>query len=264
MTKNLPKDYEAVFPGYDNLSGSLSLEEEQVLAKQIQEGSVEARNELVEHNLRWIIGVAVDAGRGLSLDKARELAGYALETVLKDAEGFRPQGVKFISYLAPFLYKRLLAHQGKEDSNGRMRLPHGMVPIRLDYVADVLNSYPNEEGWVYDPWSDRIADETAENGDALLESEGRTASIDEALRRLPKREEQIMRAYFLDNRKLADIGTEMGLEINRVKQYKAKALLRLATSPHRVSVILDYAPTDFKEIIEKHWKIFGYDIPFTP
>ena len=262
MNKDIPKDYELVFPGYDSLPGSLSLEEEQALAGQIQDGSVEARNELVAHNLRWIIGVAVKAGRGLSLDKARELAGYTLETVLEDAERFRPEGVKFISYLAPFLYNRLLAYQGKEDSNGRMRLPHNMVPIRLDHVASVLDSYANEEAWVYDPWSDRIADENAENGDALLESEGRTASIDKVLRRLPSREEQVIRAYFLQDKKLADIGAEMGLEINRVKQYKEKALLRLKSSPHRVSVILDYAPKDFKERIERHWKIFGYDIPF--
>jgi DNA-directed RNA polymerase sigma subunit (sigma70/sigma32) len=79
----------------------LSLEEEQVLAEKIQEGSVEARNELVLHNLGYIYGVAnrVSERRNFDWDLREELISEGLICALECAGKFEPKGYKFISYL---------------------------------------------------------------------------------------------------------------------------------------------------------------------
>lgn len=81
----------------EEMPSPLSSEEEIILGKRIQKGDWQARNMLVETNLRFGISIAKEyEGRGLPLAELIALANIGL---MKAAERFDPgRGTKFITY----------------------------------------------------------------------------------------------------------------------------------------------------------------------
>ncbi len=230
----------------ENLPNSLSLEEEQELARIIQNGPtesrIEARNKLVENNLRFVLMIANSVGRGLEYDQLEELRSYAVERVLEDALRFRPQNVKFISYLASYLSDELRSYRGNLTHQGRQRIPiEGVYPLRLNQTATIRDSYSNEEGWKGDSWEDSIPDENAKTPEEIYEEVERDEVLGGVLGELSRIEERVLKMNFgidyLDlegNRRkdgglrLVSIGNLLGgLTGERIRQIRDKALERL-------------------------------------
>jgi RNA polymerase primary sigma factor len=246
-------------------SDPLSRQREGELAVRIQEGDVQARNELVQANLRFVIDVAKHyQHRGLPLADLISAGNLGL---LLAAERFDPtRGFKFISYAVWWVRQSI--QQMLTEQTRLVRLPANKVDLlrRISKASDQLRQ--EREG---DPDAEAIAtvldlpvaevkgtlrsacvirslDERSNEEDdrslldiltdekqALPDIEAEWAS-DQALwgkvlSRLDAREQYILRLYFglegMEERNLNQIGQLMGVTRERVRQIKERALEKL-------------------------------------
>ena len=225
---------------------------------------MDARNELVQANLRFVVSVALGYGnRGLSLE---ELVSAGNTGLLKAADRFDwRRGFKFISYGVWWVRQSILDALKEERT---VRIPVN----RLDLQARILRSFSGLQQELQDaPSTEQVADDLGvsfkeidrtlrdiqpslsldahydeESGSNLLQtlSDPVQSSFDEALDQkkmreeiwavldtLEKRESEIIRLYFgLDRAKemtLEEIGDRIGLTRERIRQIKEQALMKL-------------------------------------
>lgn len=244
----------------------LAREEEEALSTQIQAGDVQALHELVRRNLKYVVTVANKyRGCGLSLQDLIEEGNIGLIQAAKRFDGGRH--IKFITY-AVWWIRQAIMHSLAEQS-GTVRLPIKQAgklykierkykaltqelerepttsevaedlgysvedienimrayrthlsldtPLRDDDVTQYLDLLENPD---YIPYDDQIMKESLHD------------KVDDMLKHLSKREEQILRMRFGFNgetRTLEDIGKEIGLSRERVRQIEKRAKARLKT-----------------------------------
>ena len=242
----------------------LAREEEEALSTKIQAGDVQALHELVRRNLKYVVTVANKyRGCGLSLQDLIEEGNIGLIQAAKRFDGGRH--IKFITY-AVWWIRQAIMHSLAEQS-GTVRLPIKQAgklykierkykaltqelerepttsevaedlgysvedienimrayrthlsldtPLRDDDVTQYLDLLENPD---YIPYDDQIMKESLHE------------KVDDMLKHLSKREEQILRMRFGFNgetRTLEDIGKEIGLSRERVRQIEKRAKARL-------------------------------------
>lgn len=120
----------------------ISHEEEVLLAKKIKEGDIEARNKLVEANLRFVISVAKKyQNRGLSL---ADLIQAGIEGMIVAADKFDvDRGFKFISYAVWWIQQSIL--QALMCQSRTIRIPTSQS-ILLSKINKVIEHYEQEFG----------------------------------------------------------------------------------------------------------------------
>ena len=242
----------------------LTREEEAALSKKIQEGDVKALHELVRRNLKYVVTVANKyRGCGLSLQDLIEEGNIGMIQAAKRFDGTRH--IKFITY-AVWWIRQAIMHSLAEQS-GTVKLPIKQAgklykierkyksmtqelerepttsevaedlgysvedienimrayrthlsldtPLRDDDVTQYLDLLENHD---YIPYDDQIMKASLHD------------KVDEMLKHLSKREEQIIRMRFGFNgetKTLEDIGKEIGLSRERVRQIEKRAKARL-------------------------------------
>jgi len=242
----------------------LAREEEAALSKKIQAGDVKALHELVRRNLKYVVTVANKyRGCGLSLQDLIEEGNIGMIQAAKRFDGER--NVKFITY-AVWWIRQAIMHSLAEQS-GTVKLPIKQAgklykierkyksltqelerepttsevaedlgysvddienimrayrthlsldtPLRDDDVTQYLDLLENPD---YIPYDDQIMKASLHD------------KVDDMLKHLSKREEQILRMRFGFNgetRTLEDIGKEIGLSRERVRQIEKRAKARL-------------------------------------
>ncbi len=242
----------------------LAREEEAALSKKIQEGDVKALHELVRRNLKYVVTVANKYRRcGLSLQDLIEEGNIGMIQAAKRFDGER--NIKFITY-AVWWIRQAIMHSLAEQS-GTVKLPIKQAgklykierkyksltqelerepttsevaedlgykvddienimrayrthlsldtPLRDDDVTQYLDLLENPD---YIPYDDQIMKASLHD------------KVDDMLKHLSKREEQIIRMRFGfngDSRTLEDIGKEIGLSRERVRQIEKRAKARL-------------------------------------
>jgi len=245
-------------------SQPLSREREVHLAERITKGDMEARDELVRANLRFVVDVARQfQNRGLSM---AELVSAGNMGLMKAADRFDgTRGVKFISYAVWWIRQSIM--QTLTDQTRTVRVPVTRQSLLRDITRatkelggdhrDVTTAEIAEELGVaeseiletmlkgkpeasldrtFEEGDDRsllntIADEShGSPDDAVLERDSR-AQIDNVLATLDERERYIVRCYYgLDGEEpltLEQIGDLMNLTRERVRQLKERALSKL-------------------------------------
>jgi RNA polymerase primary sigma factor len=242
----------------------LAREEEEALSKKIQQGDVKALHELVRRNLKYVVTVANKyRGCGISLQDLIEEGNIGLIQAAKRFDGTRH--IKFITY-AVWWIRQAIMHSLAEQS-GTVKLPIKQAgklykierkfktltqelerepttsevaedlgysvedienimrayrthlsldtPLRDDDVTQYLDLLENPD---YIPYDDQIMKESLHQ------------KVDDMLKHLSKREEQILRMRFGFNgetQTLEDIGKEIGLSRERVRQIEKRAKARL-------------------------------------
>jgi len=243
----------------------LSREDEVALASEIRKGNEEALDKLVRSNLRFVVSVAKKyQNQGVALG---DLINEGNLGLIRAAHKFdETKGIKFISYAVWWIRQAILqalAEQsrivrvplnragalhriGKRSSSllqelGReptveeiadeLQLSHEEVERTLAISQSHLSLdaplTPGEDNRLLDYLPDQLSsgpdDETYER--AL------SGTIDEALGTLKEREAKVLRLYFglegKDPMTLEEIGSELGITRERVRQIKEKALVRL-------------------------------------
>ena len=252
---------------FDDIADSKPLprEQEEELSARIKAGDVEARDELVQANLRFVIDVARDyQARGLSLSELISAGNMGLITAAERFDGER--GFKFISYAVWWIKQSIL--QSIAENSRTVRLPLNQLSLLKDIsraskrlergretqpdVEDIAAELELPPKQVRDTMlrgrSVCSLDETLEDGDErtllsiLIDERQQTPDaeildqaareqVDVVLENLNEREQYIVRLYFgLDGEEamtLEEIGKLLQLTRERVRQLKERALQKL-------------------------------------
>ncbi len=245
----------------------LSIEEEAVLAKRMRAGDQDAYDKLVCSNLRFVVSVARRYQyRGVPLADLIDEGNIGL---MRAVHGFdESKGGKCISYAVWWIRQAIV--RALADHGHAMRVPIGREGRlrRMGRTAELLRQQLQREptraelaedlgiseGEVDRTWGigipsvsldalgadgqdvslmERIADEGAPP-DAPLPGVDRAEYIERSMDLLRPREKAVLRNYFGldrgDPMTLEEIGTELGITRERVRQIKEKALRRLRTA----------------------------------
>lgn len=243
----------------------LTIEEENALAERIQQGDQEARNQMIQANLRLVVKIAGDySGYGVSVN---DLVSEGNIGLMKAVDRFDPEkGGKFSTYGVWWIkayIKRALADQSKS-----IRLPIHMVNkiARIRRIAssltEELGREPSDEELAAETGlprhnvamlkqaalrptsldapvnteestehSEIIADEAASNPLDLLSEKDLHVQIDDLLATLDERERRIIDERFglngLKPMLLEDVGREFGVSRERIRQIQNSALAKM-------------------------------------
>ncbi len=242
----------------------ITVEEEVELAGRIRNGDRVAQEKLIRANLRFVVSVAKQyQNQGLSLP---DLINEGNLGLIKAAEKFdETRGFKFISYAVWWIRQSIL--QALAEQSRIVRLPLNQVgslnkitkafarfeqeherkpsaeelaeelDLPVDKVAETLKmsgrhvsvDAPFVEG-EDNSLIDVMVNEDSPNADRGLINESLSKEIDRALATLTEREADIIRKFFgigTPEMTLEEIGEELGLTRERVRQIKEKAIRRL-------------------------------------
>lgn len=243
----------------------ISPEEESELGMRAQAGDEQAVQRLVEANLRFVVSVAKTyQGHGLPLP---DLINEGNIGLIKAAWKFDPsRGFKFISYAVWWIRQSIL--QGISDQSRMVRLPLNQVGIinrisrlRNDFLQEnereptdeelaALSNIPLEKiGEAFrvsgnhlsldNPFSDEgegtlmdvIPDTSVQETDSALTKESLRSDLTAVMQVLAPREREIVKLAFgigCAEKTLEEIGGQMGITRERVRQIKEKAIRKMS------------------------------------
>ncbi len=252
---------------FADIAGSrpLSREREVLLAASIKEGDIGARDELVQANLRFVVGVAKNyQNRGLSLSDLISAGNLGLLTAAERFDGTK--GYKFISYAVWWIRQSILQTIGehartvrlplnklgllKDISRVSQRLGQGRekdqdveeiaaeLEVSATEVREALLSARStrslDEAFGEDGENSllaTLADTNQEAPDAEVLRESAREQLESLFVSLDDREQRIIRLYFgLDGSEpltLEQIGSILNITRERVRQLKERALAKL-------------------------------------
>ncbi len=266
---------------FDDIAESkpLSREKEVELAARIKEGDIQARDQLVQANLRFVIDVAKNyQNRGLSLSDLISAGNLGLLTAAERFDGTK--GYKFISYAVWWIKQSILQTIAehartvrlplnklsllKDISKASRRLGQGResepgvdeIAAELDVPAEeVLDTMLSartvrslDEAFEEDDERSLLnilADTSQEAPDTEVLRDSARQQLESVLSSLDERELRIIRLYFgLDGNEamtLEQIGGLMNLTRERVRQLKERALgkLRHPARYHALLALVD-------------------------
>ena len=246
----------------------ITVEEEVELAGRIRKGDRKALEKLTRANLRFVVSVAKQyQNQGLSLP---DLINEGNLGLIKAAQKFdETRGFKFISYAVWWIRQSIL--QALAEQSRIVRLPLNQVgslnkigkalskfeqenerrpsaeelaeqlEIPVDKISDTLKvsgrhisvDAPFVEG-EDNSLIDVMVNEDSPNADHKLINESLSREIDRALEQLHPREADILRNFFgigVPEKTLEEIGIELNLTRERVRQIKEKAIKKLKHNP---------------------------------
>lgn len=242
----------------------VTVEEEVELAGRIRNGDRAALEKLTRANLRFVVSVAKQyQNQGLSLP---DLINEGNLGLIKAAEKFdETRGFKFISYAVWWIRQSIL--QALAEQSRIVRLPLNQVGLAnkvnkayqrfeqeferrpsaeelaevlelpVDKIVDILKmsgrhvsvDAPFVEG-EDNSLIDVMVNEDSPNADRGLINESLRTEVGRALATLTPREADILRKFFgigVPEKTLEEIGEELNLTRERVRQIKEKAIRRL-------------------------------------
>ena len=248
-----------------NETALLNAQEEKDLARAIAKGDVRARDRMVRANLRLVVNIARGyTGKGLCLQDLIEEGNLGL---LRAVEGFDPDvGTRFSTYASYWIkqsIKRSLINSAKtiripaymvellskwrratvrlsdelrrnptpEEVARLLGLPKRKLPI-IKKAIQIYNSTPqtdqSDSGWSL---SEMVTDDRTRNpADTLLENDV-LRHVKSMLGDLGEREASVLKMRFgLENTEphtLKEIGEQLGLTRERVRQIETEALKKL-------------------------------------
>jgi RNA polymerase primary sigma factor len=245
----------------------LTAPEEVELAQRIEKGDVDAKDRMINSNLRLVVSVARKyQGHGLSLG---DLVQEGMLGLIRATEKFDwRRGFKFSTYAT--LWIRQAIQRGLENSSRTIRLPVHIaqrerkinrterelatklgrepteqeladaVELPVDQVIEIrkaarpltsLDQPVGDDGET--AFGDLLASNAPNPEDEVVSDAG-TSAVQEAVNRLPERERDVVELRFgLGGREptpLRETGRKLGISAERVRQIEEDALERLAES----------------------------------
>ena len=167
-----PRESENISRYFANIASThpLAPDQEADLAVRIHKGDLQARNELVTANLRFVVSVAKQyQNMGVSLD---DLIGEGNIGLVKAAERFDPtRGFKFASFAVWWIRQAILAFLA--DKSRMVRLPLNVTNI-LSRIRSAANAFEQENQ--RPPSSAELAERTGMSVEKVEEYLGHTTS----------------------------------------------------------------------------------------
>lgn len=255
----------------------LSKEDEVRYAKAAANGSQEAKNALINHNLRLVVSIAKKyMGRGLTLSDLIQEGNFGL---IKATEKYDvDKGFRFSTY-ATYWIKQSIS-RAVMDQTRNIRIPIHVIELISKIKKaerDFQQSYNKEPkeadvaavlgidvkkikeaySWMKDTSSldvvvgddedttvgSFIEDESVADSFMNIEDDERKEAVQNILNTLNDREQLIIKSRFgigMNRAKTLDeIGTELGLSRERVRQIEAAALKKLR-NPRRAALLKEF------------------------
>ncbi|MCH2117444.1 MAG: RNA polymerase sigma factor RpoD/SigA [Pirellulales bacterium] len=260
-----------------NETSLLTAQQERELAVRIGEGDTQARDRMVRANLRLVVNIARGySGKGLGLQDLIEEGNLGL---LRAVEGFDPaMGTRFSTYASYWIkqsIKRALINTGKtiripaymvellskwrratarlteeldrsptpEEIARVLGLPKKKLPI-IKKAIKIYNATPQtdqtEAGWTL---GDMVMDERQLSPDESLVESDSLRHVMALLETMDEREATILRMRFglegHEPQTLKEIGQQLGLTRERVRQIETESLRKMAESmedPHEKEI----------------------------
>ena len=252
-----------------NKTPLLTREQEQALARRIRKGDKDALDRLVKANLRFVVSIAKQySNQGLPLEDLINDGNLGLIKAAHRFDEKR--GYKFISYAAWWIRQAMLQSLAEHSRIVRLPLNRAGTLYRIGKASRQLDQElgraPNareiakklklseeevedtmhianthvslDEPYSTDQDDTSLVDYLQDDSSPMPDEEtyGRALSDDmeKALATLSERERQILSMYFGLSREepltLEEIGKELGLTRERIRQIKEKAIIRLRHS----------------------------------
>lgn len=199
----------------------ITREKEIELFKLIRKNNNQAKNEIIESHLKFVFDVAKSyKGRGVPLEDLISEGNIGLEKAINKFD--ENKGIKFISYAVWWIRQSILeclSKRKKTDSN-EISEEENLSKNNITYyeVDDCDEDY-----------NDNQYDITSEYDDIMSElNDIKRTEIKKLLKKLPSRGQKIIIYYYgLNNeeeKNLDEIGLELGISKERVRQIKEKCL----------------------------------------
>ena len=265
----------------------ISPEEEVVLAKKIKSGDPEALEKLIKANLRFVVSVAKQyQNQGMGLP---DLINEGNLGLMKAAQRFdETRGFKFISYAVWWIRQSILQALAEQARIVRLpvnkigsinRINRAFTKLEQEFerepssqeIADMLEMIPEdvkeglrtngrtismdapisteEDNDMYDV----LQNEDTPSPDRNLINESLAFEIERALGTLSPREAKVLKLYFGLGMKhpftLEEIGEELNLTRERVRQIKEKAIKRIQFTT-RCRILKTYLGKLFVSILD--------------
>lgn len=198
----------------------LRAEEEARLSARILKGDERALNKLIEANLRFVIVIARQyQGKGLSMEDLVSEGNIGLMKAASKYDATR--GLRFVNYAVVFIRRQIEKALDKESAEQRVEsMRDGQTrsvdaPLGSKANVSLLSVLVNADS----PMADQRV------YDANL-----AEAIEQALTELNERERAVINAYFgigEERMTMAEIGEQMGLKRERVRQIRDRATRRM-------------------------------------
>lgn len=193
---------------------SLSRKEERELGVRIKQGDKEALNKLVQHNLKFVVSMAKKyRDKGVPFEDLISEGNLGLYHAAEKYDGSRE--TRFITYAVWWIKNSFNECIKRNDRINEMDID--------DFLWGKNKS---------DTFRTEIINERFE--EQLNDIQSRNASINELMECLQERERKVVAMFFgLDGKKemnLDEIGQDMNLSMERVRQIKDVALIKLKTN----------------------------------
>lgn len=209
----------------------MSKAKEKKLFKKCKEGSIEARNEILASNLRFVFDVARKyKGKGLSM---ADLISEGNMGLLKAIDRFdENKDVRFITYAIWWIKQAIHEALRKKERLGSLEIR------QCESETFFLEDMKDSEERPYEPTGSPTID-LSTNGVELKETDQETAA-DRLLSTLDGRERKVIELYYGISSKspltLTDIGNMMGISSERARQIKISAMRKMRST----AITLDY------------------------
>jgi RNA polymerase primary sigma factor len=252
-----------------NKTPLLTREQEQSLARRIRKGDKDALDRLVKANLRFVVSIAKQySNQGLPLEDLINDGNLGLIKAAHRFDEKR--GYKFISYAVWWIRQAMLQSLAEHSRIVRLPLNRagtlyrigkasrqldqelGRAPNAREIAKKLKLSEEEVEDTMHianthvsldDPYSteqddtslvDYLQDDSSPMPDEETYGRALSDDMEKALATLSERERQILSMYFGLNQEepltLEEIGKELGLTRERIRQIKEKAIIRLRHS----------------------------------
>ena len=203
-----------------NRESLLSEKEECELSARILHGDSRALNRLVEANLRFVVSIARQyQGKGLSME---DLVSEGNIGLMKAASRYdATRGLRFVNYAVVHIRRQIEKALKAESAEQRVESRPGGETRSVDAPLGAKSNMS---------LLSVLADSNAPMADSRVYNSTVERAVEHALTSLDDRESRVVNAYYgigQENLTLAEIADEMGLQRERVRQIRDRALRRM-------------------------------------
>ena len=204
----------------------LTKKREKKLIRLAKKGNLEAKNELIESNLKFVFNIAKKyTGRGIPISDLISDGNVGLMKAINKFD--ESKNVKFISYAVWWIKQAM-----QESINKRKKLNNSEInPIESNNVV-IERTITDEEDETVSFYEASFSNEVEENNKEVMKNQKRF--ISDIFKTLTKREKEVIESFYglngNEELSLTEISQKCKLSIERVRQIKLGALRKLRTN----------------------------------